>query len=675
MGTRSLAQRARRLAAALTAAAAVVAGSVAAAGPASGQASPSDWPAFLNGPAHTSFNAAATSITPSNIASLSQVWRWVTPASPNVGPNTFLAGPTVVDGVVYIGAEDGYFYAISEATRAVLWSDYLGLDTPKSSASCGPDGITGTATVADDPGTGTPTVFVNAPDGNLYALNAQTGATIWTGEVDSPSPTVNDYYAWGSPLVAGGNVYIGISSDCDSPLVPGGVIAFNQSTGAQVAKWIDVPAKPRLYGGSVWSSPALLADGDIVVTTGNGYKNSGEPLYNMSIVALNPNTLQVDDYWQVPSAQQITDGDFGGSPTIWTATINGTPTPMIGACNKDGLFYALKQNDLSAGPVWQDQITVPYPGGARECDSAAVYDGSQLIVGGGAATTINGTSYPGSVQSLNPATGAVNWQTGLQGTIVGTPTEDAGGVVAAQTYSSSDKSLGVYLLNAATGANIGFIPTSIPLFGQAVFAGSDLIVAAGSTFGLQAFSVPPAGPPITRVSPNIIAPGTTTSVTLTGSGFSGTPTVSISGGLVNVLSVNVTSATSMTVSVHADNGATLSARNITVVEPGPVADSCTACITIGTPPPPPAPTSINPSSFAAGSKDTTATITGSNFAAGDTVTSHTGIVLSGVSDVSASQLDVSVTVKSSVTPGSYNLFVMNPAGYQGECKGCLTVSG
>ena len=86
---------------------------------------------------------------------------------------------------------------------------------------------TATATVADDPVTGTTTVFVNAPDGNLYALNAQTGAVIWKGLVDTPSTTINDYYAWGSPLVANGKVYVGISSDGDCPLVPGGLVAFN----------------------------------------------------------------------------------------------------------------------------------------------------------------------------------------------------------------------------------------------------------------------------------------------------------------------------------------------------------------------------------------------------------------------------------------------------------------
>jgi polyvinyl alcohol dehydrogenase (cytochrome) len=646
------------------------------AGPAAAQPSPSDWASFLNGPAHSSYNAAATTITPSNVSSLTEAWNWATPPTTNTGPNLTYASPIVVDGVIYVGAEDGNFYAISESTHTTLWSDYLGLDTAKGRDPCGShgEGITATAAFADDPVTGTPTVFVNAPDGDLYALNAQTGATDWTATVDVPSQTLNDYYSWSSPLVTDGNVYVGISSDCDSPLVPGGVLAFNQSTGAQVAKWISVPDKKSLDGGSVWSSPGLLANGDIVVATGNGYKNSGEPLYDDSIVELDPNTLAVDSYWQIPNGEQISDGDFGASPTMWTATINGVSTPMVGDCDKNGYYYALQQNDLSAGPVWQDQITTPYPGGAVECDSSAVYDGSQLIIGGGAPITIDGTQYQGSVQSLNPATGAINWQTGLPDGIVGTPTEDGSGVVAAQSFVTSDKTQGVFLLNAATGAQIDFVRTSIQQFAQPVFANNYLLVSPGGKYGMSAFTIPTAGPPITNVSPDIIAPGKTTTVTLTGSGFSGSPTVQVTGGDVRVDTVDVVSAATIKVKLFASSGATLDARNVTVMEPGPTDDSCTACLTIGTPPPPPAPTAIDPSSFAPGSTKTPVTIHGSDFLSGATLGSSGGIRFTAVTFVSASELKADLTIEGSVAPGNYNLYVHNPGGFSGTCTGCITVT-
>ena len=538
-----------------------------------------DWTAYLHDASHSSFNAAATSITPSNIGALQPVWRWIVPASPNTGKTTLLASPTVSNGVVYIGAEDGYFFAVDEATRQVLWSDFLGLSLPTTCP--GIQGIIATATVANDPVTGNPTVYVFGADGNLYALDAATGAVVWKSVVDTPSKTVNDYYSWSSPLVANGDVYIGISSDCDNPLVPAGIASFNQSTGASVATWHSLPAGQ--VGASVWSSPAQAADGRIITATGNGFKNSGQPAFDDSIVALDPNTLSVLDSWEVPPAQQIVDGDFGGSPTMFTATIGGVSTPMVGICNKNGTYYAFKQDGLSAGPVWQTTITVPYPGGAQECIAAAIWDGTNLIEGGGAPTTIGGTTYQGSVQALNPATGAPVWQTGLPGTVVGSPTEDGAGVVAAPIYQSSTGQVGVYLLSAATGAILGFIPAPHSrLFGQPVFAQNDLLIGASTSLGLTAYEITTPGPPITNVSPSTLTHGTTRTIKLTGSGFTGNPTVFISGDHISAGKPIVVSPTEIDVPVKAGGTASLTARNITVIEPGSpaVADTCTGCLTI-----------------------------------------------------------------------------------------------
>ncbi len=652
------------LAAAVTVA---VGGSPAALGSSSG-----DWTGYLRGPEHSSYNAAATSITPANAGNLESTWQWATPASTNVGSNEVLASPVSSDGVVYIGAEDGEFYALRETTGAPIWSAYLGLDAADAGAPCAPTGITGTATVANDPATGTPTVYVNSGDGNLYALDAATGTIQWTAPVDTPSTTVHDYYSWGSPLVANGKIYVGVSSGCDDPLIPGGVVAFDQHTGTQTARWTDVPS--GTLGGSVWSTPVLLANGDIAVTTGNGYQASGQPLYNESIVRLDPTTLAVLDWWQVPASQQVRDADFGASPTVWTATIKGTPTPMVGACNKNGLYYAFDQNDLAAGPVWETRITVPYPGGARECDSAAIWDGNRLVIGGGAPTTIGSVSYPGSVQALDPATGKPLWQAGLTGTIVGSPTEDGGGVIAAQTWSTTDKRLGVFLLNAATGAQVGFIQVGQKLFAQPVFANSDLLVAAGGAFGMRDYQAVTAGPPITAVSPATISPNATTTVHLTGSGFTGSPTVGISGSGVTVKSTVVTSSTTLTVKLRVASTAALGPRSITVLEPGPIVDACSNCLTIGTPPPPPAPSSITPGSFAPGTTTTGVTVAGTAFQAGAAVTSHAGIAFSAVTYDSSTELTVTVNVASTVAPGTYNVFVHNPDGYSGECVGCLTVT-
>jgi outer membrane protein assembly factor BamB len=631
----------------------VVAWAGSAATPAQAQGT-ADWPAYLLDTGHSSYNSAATSVGTGNVANLVPAWKWIQPSGTD---RIFDASPTVVGGVVYIGSLSGYFYAINEATRTVLWSRNFGV-TP--AAACKSRGITATAAVVNDPATGL-TVYVNAPDGQLYALSAATGATLWQATVDTPSSTVDDYYAWGSPLVANGHVYVGISSQCDDPLVPGGVVEFNQDTGAPEGSWQTLPGGQA--GGSVWSSLAgsTLGDGSVFVTTGNSGGTTQTPNAE-SIVRLSGTGLSLLDSWQVPAAQQTNDADFGASPTVFTANLNGTATPMVGACNKNGIYYAFAQGDLHDGPVWQQRIadaygtkTDPSPG---QCDAAAIWDGTNLIEAGGNATVINGVKYQGSVQSLDPATGSPVWQTGLPGQLIGSPAEDGAGVVAAPVFQSTTGNLGVYLLDAASGAVLGFISTgSSPIFAQPVFADNDLLVAGNNAVGLQAYEIATPGPPITAVTPSALGQGGSVTVTLTGSGFSGTPSVIVSGTNVTASSVVVKSPTSLRVKLTAARTAAVGPRNITVVEPGPVGDTCSACFTID---PGPAISNLTPNSIPNG---TTATVvvSGSNFVSGLKVTTTIpGATVGTPANVTSTSFSVPVTVAAGTAAGSYSLKVINP---------------
>jgi outer membrane protein assembly factor BamB len=62
------------------------------------------------------------------------------------------ASPTVYDGVVYIGGNNGTFYALDESTGARIWHRFLGYVNPTQS-TCGTRGITSTAAIAGDPAT------------------------------------------------------------------------------------------------------------------------------------------------------------------------------------------------------------------------------------------------------------------------------------------------------------------------------------------------------------------------------------------------------------------------------------------------------------------------------------------------------------------------------------------
>jgi outer membrane protein assembly factor BamB len=462
-------------------------GLVAATAVAGGLASPApgavDWSAYLNGSGHSSTNAAATAITPSNVPSLSVAWTWKPDAPTQAGqPSAQLyASPTVRNGVVYIGANTGELYALDEKTGSILWHRFLGFVTRKTLSA---RGISSTATVARNPKTKRLNVYVAGGDGYLYALRASNGTTVWRSPVAIPSTTVNDYYNWGSPTVAGGRIYMGISSQGDNPLVRGGVRTFNQPTGAVVHTYYAMPQGTK--GASVWSSIGADRGGtEAYVTTGNPSK--ADPGDGNAIVKLDHNGLKVS-VWRVPAAEQVFDSDFGASPTLFSAVRNGAKTNLVGACNKNGIFYTLRRGHIAAGPVWQRRLGKPSTEGPGLCLAAAIWDGSRLFVTG-SGTTIDGTAYRGSIRRLKPATGAIVWQRGLDATIFGTPSLNGSNVIAAASYDNGGSNF-LYFLDARTGEILRRITVSGNEFAQPVFA-DGYVMFARVGGGLRVYKVGP----------------------------------------------------------------------------------------------------------------------------------------------------------------------------------------
>jgi outer membrane protein assembly factor BamB len=438
------------------------------------------WPGYLDGPQHHSYAARATAITPTTASTLHLAWSWMPdpPPDPSLG-EVITASPTVVGGVVYLGANNGTFYALSEATGSVIWRHFVGYVVTTDPA-CGSFGFASTATVAPDPSTGALTVYVAAADGYLYAFDAATGATDWRSVIGLPTPGQHDYFAWSSPEVAGGEVYVGIASMCDRPLVRGGLLAFQQSTGAQTGAYYDVP--PGSIGGSVWSSPAVAGQ-TVYIATGNG--PASDPLLGTSesIVALRATTLTELAAWQIPTADTNgVDSDFGASPTLLSATLPGGtgPVGLLGVCNKSGWYFMLHQGKaLAAGPVWQAKI------GKGNCLGEGAWDGHNLYL---AATSVmvNGTTVPGSVRQVDPATGAVGWVTPLTAGVLDGVSADGGGVLAVSTYQGAEN--GAYVFNAATGALVASLNDGgSPEAAQPVFAGPYLFTASDAG-GLRAYT-------------------------------------------------------------------------------------------------------------------------------------------------------------------------------------------
>jgi outer membrane protein assembly factor BamB len=316
----------------------------------------------------------------------------------------------------------------------------------------------------------------------LYALNAVNDSTKWRAPVGVPSATLDDFYNWSSPTVAGGVVYVGISSHCDQPLVPGGVRAFDQATGGVIATYHST--RPGQVGASVWSSVLVTRDGRIFATTGNGPAGSDQSAIVRLVLNRTAHTLTRADLWSVPKAEQVFDSDFGSSPTEFTAVVGGVTTTMVGSCNKNGIFYALRAGNLAAGPVWSQRLGQPQSPTGGQCDAAAVWDGRRLFAASN-NTNINGASFGGSLRRIDPATGAVIWSRGLPGPVIGSPTLNAGGVLAVGVFA---RVAGPFLVGASGGALLWTAPNpNGKTFAQSPFTASGLYLSTTQNTGITAY--------------------------------------------------------------------------------------------------------------------------------------------------------------------------------------------
>jgi outer membrane protein assembly factor BamB len=413
-----------------------------------------DWPAYLNGPLHRSYNPTEEAITPKDVSSLVRKWHVAQ------GQN-FLASPTAVDGAVFIGSDTGWFYKLNIKSGAVEHKVFLGY---RPQNLCGAYGIVATATVATNPRNHKLTVYIGSANGYLYAFNAANLSLDWKSAIAIPSPTVTNYYEWSSPTVANGKIYIGVSSNCDSPLIRGGVIAYRQATGKKIAEYYTVPR--GVVGGSVWSSVAIAPNGDVYASTGNGPISNERLDSSESVVRLAPNTLKLLARFKVPASQTVVDGDFGGSPIIFGR--------YVGACNKNGIFYALNLRSLRV--AWEQRIGASGSSAVTaECDAAPAYNGNDLYFAA-TAVTIKGKTYRGSVQERVATTGKLIWIRGLPNGVTGSPTLDGSRVIAVGTYDNGPVSNETYLVSASTGKILRTLVSGLD-FAQSVFADNWLFTA------------------------------------------------------------------------------------------------------------------------------------------------------------------------------------------------------
>jgi polyvinyl alcohol dehydrogenase (cytochrome) len=380
---------------------------------------PGDWSTWQKDLTGSRFNAAEHRLTPATVGGLKLKWAFSYPAVPGSHPRS---QPAVVGDTVYFGSPDGKFHARDARTGAARWTFDLGTVTPGS-------------VVRDGPAVAAGKVFFGGLGGHLYALDQRTGKLAWTRQLDThPAALVTS-----SPLYFAGRIYVGVSSgdnvgDIEHACCTfrGHVDAIDARTGALAWRYYTVPP-PRPVGtwpsgatryepsgAGVWSSPVIdRRTRTLYVGTGQNYTGSAGDFD--SILALDTGTGAVRwkqrmnraDTWRLlcadPTAPPgycpgINDGtaldyDLGAMPNLFR--VRGRL--LVGIGQKSGVYHVF---DARTGRIiWQRQLSVPMPnGGLSGVQWGASYDGRRLYV----ATYLAG---PGTLFGLDPATGAIHWQT------------------------------------------------------------------------------------------------------------------------------------------------------------------------------------------------------------------------------------------------------------------------
>jgi outer membrane protein assembly factor BamB len=420
---------------------------------------PPAWTTYLQGNDRTGYASGESGFNPTSVKNLHLAWQ-TSDTAPN---NGVFSQPIVSNGLVYWGSNDGNERA-TDTSGSLVWQTNLGRTSPPACSDPPDFGISSTPTITTDVPVGgaTSVLYVGGGNSKLYALNAATGAVLWSYDVGGNPDT----FIWDSPLVYGNSVYIGVSSFGDCPLTQGQVLQLNRVTGALQNTFNVVPN--GCTGGGVWSSPTLdAAAGTIYFTTGTPSPDCPSTPGGPSMYELRTSDLSLVGSWTIPPAQQTFDVDFGATPTLFNGVIGGQSVPLVGAIDKNGIFYAFKRDALPSGPVWQTRIAT---GGANPTTgngpiAPAAFDGTTLYVGGD-----NTSGCSGTVNALNPSTGAFIWKHCFTdgGFVEGAVTVTSGGVVAVGEGNN------IALVSAASGASLFTFGGAGPFWGPPSVVGGTL---------------------------------------------------------------------------------------------------------------------------------------------------------------------------------------------------------
>jgi outer membrane protein assembly factor BamB len=360
------------------------------------KAADDDWLTYRHDSARTGAQPVLSDLSdPARISGLHIIAQFPPDGSKTVIKGGFKASPIVVDGIVFIGGVNGYFYALDAASGALIWQ-YPKATDPPLLGSCGKGGYGGYGTYGVATGAtfavigGQNAVIFGAPDpdptvgsglgsARLFALplsaDPNNPQPIWKSDVvaqvtgcnpgNTPPAELHERIAYSSPLVLGDTVYVGIHDTGDNPIQKGRVIAVDLNTGHRTGfQFIGAGNTPvdGYTGGGVWN--ALATDGTgVYFTTGNTqpapwcvppYGPDNCPLqkeppnnHGLSMIRVDKDTGTPKWWFQPVPFFFDGDDDWAAGATVMSASC-GT---LIASVQKDGWSYAIDADQQGHAPT------------------------------------------------------------------------------------------------------------------------------------------------------------------------------------------------------------------------------------------------------------------------------------------------------------------------------------
>ncbi len=318
------------------------------------------------------------------------------------------AEPLVVHGQVIAATEGDSVYALDPQTGATLWHQNLGTPVRRAALPCGdidPLGITGTP--AYDPKTNS--IFavaeVAGPKHVLFALDPSSGAVLWSRNVDVAGEDPTTHQQRPALAVANGYVYIGfggLAGDC------------GQYTGKVVGVPVTGQGDTILYRvpvareGAIWATggPVVDASGNLYVSVGNGSSTTKFDGSD-SVLELSPSLQLLSSFAPATwAADNAGDADLGSlSPTLM-------PGGLVFIAGKSGSGYVLRAGSLGGigGQLSTARLCAPFGGSATTGDTVFVPCTSGLMavrVGTDASIKVAWQSSSGATGSPVVGGGAV----------------------------------------------------------------------------------------------------------------------------------------------------------------------------------------------------------------------------------------------------------------------------